>query len=137
MACDVLIQPDRPGQVETTLYRFFIYSKFQHILDRSYRCNSNMGGKEITSVAIVGGGPGGLGTAIALSQLPFIRVTLYEKNPEPREAGAGLSLSTNAWKVLDLLGASDIVRGGSKSNTHHRQVLLPELLCLLPISDNT
>jgi salicylate hydroxylase len=79
-----------------------------------------MGGKEITFVAIIGGGPGGLGTAIALSQLPFLRVALYEKNPEPREAGAGLSLSTNAWKVLDLLGASDMVKGGSKSNTHQR-----------------
>lgn len=74
----------------------------------------------LTSVAIVGGGPGGLGTAIALSHLPFLQVTLYEKHPEPQEAGAGISLSSNAWKVLDLLGASNGVRGGSKSNTHQR-----------------
>jgi salicylate hydroxylase len=79
-----------------------------------------MVGRTLIDVAIIGGGPGGLGTAIALSQLPFVHVNLYEKNPEPREAGAGISLSTNAWKVLDLLGASDGVKGGSKSNTHQR-----------------
>lgn len=79
-----------------------------------------MGSNIVTTVAIIGGGPGGLGTAIALSELPFVQVTLYEQNPEPREAGAGISLSTNAWSILDLLGASDRVRGGSKSNTHQR-----------------
>jgi NADPH-dependent 2,4-dienoyl-CoA reductase/sulfur reductase-like enzyme len=84
--------------------------------------NINMVGRTLINVAIIGGGPGGLGTAITLSQLPFVQVTLYEKNPEPREAGAGISLSTNAWKVLDLLGASDGVKGGSKSNTHQRYV---------------
>lgn len=76
--------------------------------------------RTLLSVAIVGGGPGGLGTAIALSKLPFLHVVLYEKNPEPREAGAGISLSTNAWKVLDLLGASGGVKGDSKSDTHQR-----------------
>lgn len=80
----------------------------------------NMVGHFPISVAIIGGGPGGLGTAIALSKLSFLRVTLYEKTPEPRESGAGISLSTNAWRVLDLLGASNGVTGGSKSNTHQR-----------------
>jgi len=83
-----------------------------------------MVGRTLTSVAIVGGGPGGLGTAIALSKLPFLEVTLYEKNPELRESGAGISLSTNAWKVLDLLGASEGVKGGSKANTHQRSFSL-------------
>lgn len=83
-----------------------------------------MVGRTLTSVAIVGGGPGGLGTAIALSKLPFLEVTLYEKNLEPRESGAGISLSTNAWRVLDLLGASEGVKGGYKSNTHQRLVSL-------------
>ncbi|KAJ6094952.1 hypothetical protein N7467_002465 [Penicillium canescens] len=96
-----------------------------------------MGGKEITSVAIIGGGPGGLGTAIALSQLPFLRVTLYEKNPEPREAGAGLSLSSNAWKVLDLLGASDMVKGGSKSNTHQRNAYTGKVLSITQNPENS
>ncbi|KAJ5355664.1 Monooxygenase FAD-binding [Penicillium concentricum] len=91
-----------------------------------------MVGQALTSVAIVGGGPGGLGTAIALSELPFLKVTLYEKNTEPREAGAGISLTTNAWKVLDLLGASDGVKGGSKSNTHQRNAYTGKVLSISP-----
>lgn len=74
----------------------------------------------ITTVAIVGGGPSGLAAAIALSKLPFISVTLYERNPEPQEIGAGISLSYNAWKILDLLGAGDNVRGFSKADTLQR-----------------
>jgi salicylate hydroxylase len=80
--------------------------------------------KTLTTVAIIGSGPGGLATAIALSELPFVSVTVYEKNPEPREIGAGLSLSFNAWKILDLLGAADGVRGASKHNTHQRLVAI-------------
>ncbi|KAL3480803.1 FAD/NAD(P)-binding domain-containing protein [Aspergillus californicus] len=80
------------------------------------------------SIAIIGGGPGGLATAISLSKLPFLSVTLYEKHPEPREAGAGISLSSNAWKVLDLLSASDGVKGGSKTDTHHRNAYSGDIL---------
>ncbi|KAL2845264.1 hypothetical protein BJY01DRAFT_263665 [Aspergillus pseudoustus] len=64
------------------------------------------------SIAIIGGGPGGLGTAIALSSLPFVSVTLYEQSPEPREVGAGISIGRNAWNVLNLLGAAEGVTGG-------------------------
>ncbi|KAJ5813471.1 uncharacterized protein N7503_000221 [Penicillium pulvis] len=96
-----------------------------------------MVGRTLLSVAIVGGGPGGLGTAIALSKLPFLQVTLYEKNPEPREAGAGISLSTNAWKVLDLLGASDGVKGGSKSNTHQRNAYTGNILSVTQHPENS
>jgi salicylate hydroxylase len=74
----------------------------------------------LTSIAIIGGGPGGLATAISLSKLPFLSVTLYEQNPEPREIGAGISLGYNAWKILELLGAADGVKGASKANTCHR-----------------
>ncbi|KAL4872917.1 hypothetical protein BDV12DRAFT_192850 [Aspergillus spectabilis] len=96
-----------------------------------------MVGRTLTSVAIIGGGPGGLGAAISLSQLPFLQVTLFEKNPEPREAGAGISLSTNAWKVLDLLGASDGVKGGSKSNTHHRNAYSGKILSVTEHPENS
>ncbi|KAK9860134.1 Salicylate hydroxylase [Penicillium brevicompactum] len=96
-----------------------------------------MVGQALTSVAIIGGGPGGLGTAIALSQLPFLKVTLYEKNPEPREAGAGISLTTNAWKVLDLLGASEGVKGGSKSNTHQRNAYTGKVLSVVENPENS
>ncbi|KAJ5638665.1 hypothetical protein N7528_001055 [Penicillium herquei] len=96
-----------------------------------------MVGRTLLSVAIIGGGPGGLGTAIALSQLPFLHVTLYEKNPEPREAGAGISLSTNAWKVLDLLGASDGVKGGSKSDTHQRNAYTGNIISVIKHPENS
>jgi hypothetical protein len=74
------------------------------------------------SVAIIGGGPGGLGTAIALHQLPFVSVTLYEQAPEPREVGAGISIGRNCWNVLHLLGAADGVKGAKKSHTLQRCV---------------
>lgn len=43
-------------------------------------------------VAIVGGGPGGLGTAIALSKLPSVEVTVYEQASVLREVSAGISI---------------------------------------------
>ncbi|KAL3452136.1 hypothetical protein BJX65DRAFT_206346 [Aspergillus insuetus] len=72
------------------------------------------------SIAIIGGGPGGLGTAIALSALPFVTVTLYEQAPEPREVGAGISIGRNAWNVLNLLGAAEGVRGGKLGTSWQR-----------------
>lgn len=65
----------------------------------------------ILTVAIVGAGPGGLATAIALGALPFVRVRVYEKADRPREAGAGISIGPNGWRVLRLLGAADGVVG--------------------------
>ncbi|KAI1490227.1 hypothetical protein F5X96DRAFT_637401 [Biscogniauxia mediterranea] len=58
-------------------------------------------------VAIVGGGPGGLATAIALSKIPNVKVTIYEQASVLREAGAGISIGTNTWNVLELLGVAD------------------------------
>ncbi|RSL39574.1 hypothetical protein CEP53_013956 [Fusarium sp. AF-6] len=57
-------------------------------------------------VAIVGGGPAGLGAAIALSKHPFVEVVLYEKKPEISEIGNGLSIQRNTWRMLERLGAS-------------------------------
>lgn len=76
--------------------------------------------EQLTTVAIIGGGPAGLASAIALSRLPYLSVKLYERNPEPQEVGAGISISHNAWKVLDLLGAADGVKGSGKVETRHR-----------------
>ena len=39
------------------------------------------------SVAIIGGGPGGPGTTIALSSLPNVTVPLFEQERELRESG--------------------------------------------------
>lgn len=62
-------------------------------------------------VAIIGGGIGGLSAAIALSNLPNVTVRLFERHPELTEYGAGISIAENSWKVLELLGAADSIRG--------------------------
>lgn len=71
-------------------------------------------------VAIVGGGPGGLGTAIALSSLPNVEVNIYEQAKELREVGAGIRIGFNCWKVLELLGAAADVKGHLKTEVLHR-----------------
>jgi salicylate hydroxylase len=63
------------------------------------------------SIAIIGGGIAGLSAAIALSALPNTSVHLFERSPELREYGAGISIAENYWKVLELLGAADGVKG--------------------------
>lgn len=64
-------------------------------------------------IAIIGGGPGGLATAIAVSALSNVQVhvTLYEKARELREIGAGLNIGYNSWRCLELLGARHGVNG--------------------------
>lgn len=74
-------------------------------------------------VAIIGGGPGGLGTAIALSALPNVEVTIYEQAKELREIGAGIQIGFNCWKVLELLGAADKVNGHTNIEVVHRCVV--------------
>jgi salicylate hydroxylase len=71
-------------------------------------------------VAIVGGGPGGLSSAIAISKLPNVEVTIYEQARELREIGAGIQIGFNCWKVLELLGAADGVRGHVQETIVHR-----------------
>lgn len=68
-------------------------------------------------VAIVGGGPGGLGSAIALSKISNVRVTVYEQASVLHEVGAGISVGPNSWKVLELLGAADAVDSGHQTWT--------------------
>ncbi|EPQ52631.1 FAD/NAD P-binding domain-containing protein [Gloeophyllum trabeum ATCC 11539] len=63
-------------------------------------------------VAIIGGGPGGLSTAIALSRIPNVDVTLYEQATVLREVGAGISIGQNTWNVLELLGVADTLTSG-------------------------
>jgi salicylate hydroxylase len=64
-------------------------------------------------VAIIGGGPGGLSSAIALSKFPSLsaQITIYEQARELREIGAGIQIGFNCWKVLELLGAAEDVKG--------------------------
>ena len=67
-------------------------------------------------VAIVGGVPGGLATAIALEKIPNIDVKIYEKAKLLREVGAGINVGPNTWKVLELLGVADSLTSGHPSN---------------------
>jgi salicylate hydroxylase len=57
-------------------------------------------------VAIIGGGPGGLGTALELAKLPFVDWELYEKKPQISETGGGISLQPNTWTLLEHNGAA-------------------------------
>ena len=64
----------------------------------------------MTQIAIIGAGIGGLTLARSLSE-SSIDVTLYERAPELRAAGAGILIQINAMLALDVLGAGDAVRG--------------------------
>lgn len=67
-------------------------------------------------VAVVGGGPGGLATAIALSRTPNVEVHIYEKDKILREVGAGINIGANSWNVLELLGVADSLVSGHPSD---------------------
>lgn len=112
-------------------------------------------------VIIIGGGIGGLCTAIALRRVG-VEVRVYERAPEPREVGAGIGLAANAIRALRAIGAEDAVRAvcepwrraemktargttlarvdmsalesrlGAWSGAAHRAELLESLLTLLP-----
>ncbi|KAK3186300.1 hypothetical protein K4F52_004838 [Lecanicillium sp. MT-2017a] len=58
-------------------------------------------------VAIIGGGPGGLGAAIELAKLPFIEWDLYEKRSAFNEIGGGLTLQPQTWRLLEDNGAAN------------------------------
>ncbi len=60
-------------------------------------------------VIIIGSGIAGLSAALALRKVG-IDVTVYERAPELREVGAGISLWANALRALDHLGVGDAVR---------------------------
>ncbi|OCH86432.1 FAD/NAD(P)-binding domain-containing protein [Obba rivulosa] len=59
-------------------------------------------------LAIIGGGPGGLALAAVLGRYERrdspIDVHLYEAGPEITTVGAGISVWTRTWQVMELLG---------------------------------
>lgn len=63
--------------------------------------------KQELKVAIIGGGPGGLATAIALGRLPFVSWTLYEKKPQISETGGGITLQQHTWRMLEHFGVAE------------------------------
>ena len=60
---------------------------------------------------IVGGGIGGLATALALSQATGRSVHVLERSTEFGEIGAGLQLAPNATRILDRLGVLTEISG--------------------------
>ncbi len=73
--------------------------------------------KHALHVSIIGGGIGGLAAASALQRLG-IEVTVFERNPELREIGAGLTLWANGVQVLRQLGLADALTAVSARLTH-------------------
>ena len=64
-------------------------------------------------INIIGGGIGGLTTAIALQQKGFT-VKVYEAAPEIREVGAGLWVAANAMNIFQRLGiAKEVIEAGN------------------------
>ena len=59
-----------------------------------------------TSIAIIGGGIGGLAAALTLHQAGF-DVQVYEQAPVLREVGAGIVLTPNATRLLYRLGFAE------------------------------
>lgn len=65
-------------------------------------------------VAVVGGGIGGVATALALHRRG-LDVHLYEQAPELKEVGAGVAIQPNGVKMLERLGlGGDLRRHGAK-----------------------
>lgn len=60
-------------------------------------------------VLIAGGGIGGLAAALALSQVGQPSVVL-EQSPEFKEVGAGIQISSNVFKMFDILGITDAIK---------------------------
>jgi salicylate hydroxylase len=78
-------------------------------------------GPEPLSVAIVGGGIGGLTAALSLLRAGF-DVHVYERASALSEIGAGVQISPNASRILHGLGlAEDLARTGVKPLAWHQR----------------
>jgi 3-hydroxybenzoate 6-monooxygenase len=82
------------------------------------------------SLLIVGGGIGGLATALAAARAGR-RVDVIEKSPEFTEIGAGLQLAPNATRMLDRLGVLDDVL---KLATFPRSLVMMDAVTGLPLT---
>jgi salicylate hydroxylase len=63
---------------------------------------------KLTRISIVGGGIGGLSTALALQHFGY-RVRVFEQARELREVGAGFAISPNAMHALNFLAVGERV----------------------------
>ncbi|KAK3899284.1 hypothetical protein C8A05DRAFT_37106 [Staphylotrichum tortipilum] len=85
-------------------------------------------------VAIIGGGPAGLGAALELARLPFVDWRLYEKKQQISETGGGISLQPQTWRLLEHNGAArnifpgDFFRPAGRQREQRRNGRTGELL---------
>src|SRR5919197_4101153 len=92
-----------------------------------------MSATEKKKVAVIGAGIGGLTTGIAMRHAGF-DVTVYEKMPELREVGSGLTLWTNAMRALKKVDAADAVRAaGSVVERLENRTSRGKLLSTIPL----
>jgi salicylate hydroxylase len=63
---------------------------------------------KVSRISIVGGGIGGLTTALALQHFGY-RVSVFEQAQELREVGAGVTITPNAMHALHFLGVGERV----------------------------
>jgi FAD-dependent urate hydroxylase len=83
-------------------------------------------------IAIIGGGIGGLTTAIALQRKGFTDITVYEAAPEIRPIGAGILLASNAMTIFDRLGIAEQIKAAgnvlqSVNIANHRGEILSKV----------
>lgn len=87
-------------------------------------------------VAIIGGGPGGLGAAIELSKLSFVDWDLYEKKPEISETGGGISLQPQTWRLLEYNGAAENIHNKDFYRSAERLIEQRRYVWILPFRMN-
>ncbi|KAL3702087.1 hypothetical protein R1sor_020109 [Riccia sorocarpa] len=64
---------------------------------------------QVHDLVIVGAGVAGLAIAAAMHKIG-VNAVILEQSPTLRSTGAAITLWTNAWRVLDVLGVGDQVR---------------------------
>jgi salicylate hydroxylase len=75
-------------------------------------------------IAIIGGGIGGLTTALSIAtycpNLPAKSITVYEQASKYKEIGAGVSIGVSAGKVLQKLGVYEATNAisGHRTDVH-------------------
>ncbi|KAG9225559.1 hypothetical protein CCMSSC00406_0003062 [Pleurotus cornucopiae] len=75
------------------------------------------------SVAIVGGGIGGLTFALALGDCKSLQVDLYEAAPRLAEKGAGITLWERGWQIMKRLGVQADMDGLLQSPRNDTEAL--------------
>lgn len=78
-----------------------------------FQTNASDPGQPVLSdlkILIIGGGMGGLSTALALSLRGFKDITVFESAPELTEVGAGINITPNLARLLDYFSVLDFLK---------------------------